>query len=632
MSTLFGLYHPGSPEVLESGIRVMREAMDYWQPDGVGIIRDGAVAFGHLLLHNTPESLHETQPYRLDDYWITADARIDNRTALLSLLKDPPAEGASAPDAVIILHLYREKGREAMPLLKGDFACAIWDPANQQLFCARDPIGVKNLFFARTGSGFAFASEIRGIIALPDADRSVDEAFVDCLLTGEDPSADQTFYQAVKRLQPGHHLVYREGQLKVERYWFPSLPPLLKLASRSDYLEAFRESFREAVRTRMRTVFPISAELSGGLDSSAVACVAASLIDDPGRLFTFSNVLAENPSGEKPYRDEEVFIDAVTRHCSIHQAVKIRSSGRSTPLAFHDLELEVNRGVDVYSAWWQEPLRREMAQRNIRVTLSGFGGDEAITNRSGWYFRDYLREGRYLRYLQASFQSGHYLQPGKIVLKAIAPGLARWRKAGNIRKSTPISYLKAGLRPPKPTRQAREDVPFKLEGYRGYLMQMVMREYTCQRIQSEGLFSIRHKLEPRFPLIDLDLVQLFLSLPLEIIGHPRKDRFLFREAMQDILPDSVRLRADKLVSAGIYYLQEARENAPFFLEWLREREKQPNGRFGSRIDLPTMINGWDPDNPVNRVEGNFIPKGSFQAECLLRIDELIEQQGFPMSG
>jgi asparagine synthase (glutamine-hydrolysing) len=632
MSTLFGLYHPGSPDALDAGIRTMRQAMDYWHPDGSGVIREGAVALGHLLLHNTPESLHETQPYRLDDYWITADARIDNRNELLSILKDPPPEGTRAPDAVIILHLYREKGRHAIPLLKGDFACAIWDPAKHQLLCARDQIGVKNLFFARTGAGFAFASEIRGIIALPDADRSVDDAFVDCLLTGDDPAADQTFYHTVKRLLPGHHVVFQGGEPEVERYWFPGLPPLLKLGSRSAYLDAFRESFREAVRRRMRTVFPISAELSGGLDSSAVTCIAASLVDDPGRLFTFSNVLAKNSSGEKPYRDEEAFIDDVTRHCGVRQVVKVSASGRSFPLAYHDLELDVNSGVDVYSAWWQEPLRREMSDRSIRVTLSGFGGDEAITNRSGWYFRDYLREGRYLRFLQAAVQGGHYMLPGKLALKAIAPGLARWMKAGRPRKLNTMSYLKAGLVPAKSLQQRQSDMPLKLDGYRGYLQQMIMRDYTCQRIQSEGLFAIRHKLEPRYPLIDLDLVQLFLSLPLEIIGHPRKNRFLFREAMEGILPDSVRLRSDKLVSAGIYYLQEARDNAPFFLEWLREREGRPGARFAGRINLTAMINGWDPGNTGNWVNGGFVPKGSFRAECLLRMDELIEQQRFPLSG
>jgi hypothetical protein len=102
--------------------------------------------------------------------------------------------------------------------------------------------------------------------------------------------------------------------------------------------------------------------------------------------------------------------------------------------------------------------------------------------------------------------------------------------------------------------------------------------------------------------------------------------------MEGILPDSVRLRSDKLVSAGIYYLQEARDNAPFFLEWLREREGRPGARFAGRINLTAMINGWDPGNTGNWVNGGFVPKGSFRAECLLRMDELIEQQRFPLSG
>jgi asparagine synthase (glutamine-hydrolysing) len=603
----------------------MRDAMDYWHPDGYGLLQDGPVALGHLLLYNTPESLHERQPYRLGAYWITANARIDNREDLLAQLKSPPPEGLKAPDAVLILHLFREQGREAMALLKGDFALAIWDQHRRELICARDPMGVKNLFYAKTAEGFAFASEIRGIIALSGADRTADELFVDCLLTDDDPSGEQTFYQSVKRLLPGHLLVYRGQQPEIHRFWIPKLPPLLKLGSRSAYLEAFREGLCTAVRKRLRTVYPVAVELSGGLDSSAVTCIAASLIDNPGRLYTFSNVLPKGPDGRKPYVDEEDFIDDVIRHCGIKQVVKVSGSGRPYPLALHDLELTVNGGVDVYSAYWQEPLRKEMSARNIRVTLSGFGGDEAITNRSNWYFRDYLREGRFFRFMRAAIEGGHYLVPIKILLKSIAPAIAQ-AAANRVRhRPVRISYLREDFR--KPFIPSPRNVQPQL-GYREYLLQMVSRDYIYQRIQSEGLFAIPHKLEPRFPLIDPDLVSLFLSMPLDLIGHPRQDRYFFREAMRGILPEPVRMRSDKLVSAGVYYLKEARENASFFVEWLRERQKHAGSGWAERINIEALVRGWDPGNPENTVNGGFSPKAAFRVECLLRMDERAERQNF----
>ena len=628
MSTLFGLHVPGAPDVLQAGIRTMMAAMDYWQADGRNTIHAGDLALGHLLLHNTPESIGEAQPYHLDGYWIAADARIDNREELHAFLKAPVPGGLKASDAALILHLYRENGSEIIARLRGDFAFAIWDRQRGELLCARDQMGVKNLFYGMTATGFAFASEIRGIISLPGADRTVDEAFVDCLLTDDDPSGDQTFYRSIKRLLPGHLLTYRGREPRIQRYWTPQLPSLLKLSSKADYLEAFREGLRTAVKRRLRSAFPMAAELSGGLDSSGVTCLASSLVDDPGRLYTFSNVLSAGPDGQKPYRDEEAHIDAVLRHCGIRQSVKITSSGREHPLDYHDLELEVNRGVDVYSAWWMEPMRREMSARNIRVSLSGFGGDEAITNRSGWYYRDYLLEGRYFRFLEAAIRGRHYTTPIRSMLKSMAPGLVR-RIAGHApNRRERISYLKQEL-PGAGKRDKGPRAGTSAGGYRAYLLGMLTRDYTWQRIQSEGLFSIRHRLEPRYPLIDLDLLELFLSMPLDMLGHPGQDRFLYREAMKGILPEMVRLRRDKLVSAGIYYLQESRDNAPFFLEWLRERQAHSDSGRSARIDIPAMIRGWDPENQQNCNSTGFRPRGSFRAECLLRLDELVELQHLP---
>ncbi len=624
MSTIFGLHHPGNPVILQDGMRAMMSAMDYWQADGRHTVNGQTMAMGHLLLHNTPESVGEIQPFCLDEYWIAADARIDNRELLFRLLQDPPPGGLQSPDAALILHLYREKGRDAMAMLRGDFALAIWDGRRQELLCARDPMGVKNLFYSKTGDNFAFASEIRGLLAVPGADKSADEHFIDCLLTDEDPSGEQTCYASIKRLLPGQLLVFREDQPEMIRYWTPRLPAALKLRSKADYLEAFREGLKTAVSRRLRTIFPIATELSGGLDSSAVTCVAASLVDDPGRLYSFSNVMPAGPEGQKSYRDEEDFIDTVIRHCGLRHSVKVTTSGRPHPLAFHDLELTVNSGVDVYSAWWMEPLRREMSVRNCRVSLSGFGGDEALTSRSNWYYKEYWKEGRYGRFLQAAVAGGHFSAAIRSAVKSLAPALAK-RVSGSVsRQKERVSYLRPDLDKPGPRGSLTRTE--SLEGFRGHLFKMVTRDYTWQRIQSEGLFAIPHRLEPRYPLIDLDLLEIYLSLPLDLLGHPRQDRYLFRESMRGILPETVRLRSDKLISAGVYYLQEARQNAPYFREWLAERQKNSAKGWATRINIASMVRGWDPENPENWSGQHFRPRGSFRAECLLRLDELADLQ------
>ncbi len=170
MSAIFGVFNLDGKPVSPDTLQAMQQAMAYWGPDGDGLLCEGGVGLGHLLLHNTPESLYESLPSKHQDtgLLITASARLDNREELCRALAVPHPVRPTLPDSTLILKAYEKWGDECPDRLLGDWAFAIWDPRQQRLFLARDHHGNTGLYYYANARCFAFASSLKGLLALPD--------------------------------------------------------------------------------------------------------------------------------------------------------------------------------------------------------------------------------------------------------------------------------------------------------------------------------------------------------------------------------------------------------------------------------------------------------------------------------
>src|SRR3989449_1054025 len=307
MSGIAGLWRLGGQPVEPAELESMTARLAHRGPDGTGAWREGPVALGHGMLHTTPESLREQQPLvgTRGDLVLAADARIDNRGELCSLLPAP----SDATDADLILAAYERWDETCPEHLLGDFAFAIWDAREQRLFCARDHFGVKPFYYHhRLGRLFAFASEIKGLLALPDVPRRLNETRVADYLVPLLEDKEITFYEEIVRLPPAHWMtVDREG-IRRQEYWSLDPEREIRLGSDDEYAAAFREIFTEAVRCRLRSAFPVGSMLSGGLDSSSIVCVARELLAQGGcpRPHTFSAVFDDVPEC-----DERRYIETV---------------------------------------------------------------------------------------------------------------------------------------------------------------------------------------------------------------------------------------------------------------------------------------------------------------------------------
>ncbi|MBK8809907.1 MAG: asparagine synthase (glutamine-hydrolyzing) [Acidobacteria bacterium] len=189
-------------------------------------------------------------------------------------------------DTEAIVHLYDRYGADCISYLRGMFAFAIWDETDRSLFIARDRVGKKPLLYAHRPNGdLVFGSEFRALLEHPDVPRDVDYEAIDSYLTYLCVPAPQTAFAAIRKLEPGHWLRWKDGKVETKRYWLPDFSRKIKI----DETEAIEETTRilkEATRLRMISEVPLGAFLSGGVDSSAVVALMAQLSDRPVKTFS----------------------------------------------------------------------------------------------------------------------------------------------------------------------------------------------------------------------------------------------------------------------------------------------------------------------------------------------------------
>ncbi len=385
---------PAERDLLER----MTQAVSHRGPDGAGLWCDGSVGLGHRLLHSTPESTWESSPTTSPDgsLVITADARLDNRDELIVDVGSNGRRRGEITDPELVLAAYEKWGDNCPARLLGDFAFAIWDRRRRRLFCARDPIGVKPFHYYCNGKKLLFASEIRQILEDPAVPLEPNRQTLTALLLDRVPAPESTLYEAVDRLRPAHSLTAENGFIRVRRHW--DLWPASEVHHRTEeeYIEHFREVFAEAVRSRLRSHGPVAALLSGGLDSSAIVCMAQELCRQgkaPDTGFeTYSLVFNTLPCDERPYIQEVVRKWGLSAN---HFAVEPEPGWLDFERALEcpDLLYRVNH-------YMMQGLLSQARRRGARVCLWGIGGDDLLT--SGFFhLTDLARTGRFLELVKA---------------------------------------------------------------------------------------------------------------------------------------------------------------------------------------------------------------------------------------
>lgn len=394
MSGILGLWRLDGAPVRKGELNDMASPMRRRGPEGVHIWRDGPVGLGHTLLATTPEAALEPLPliHEESGVTITADARLDNRDSLFEKL-DLAEERTAIGDGELILQSYLKWGNKCLEHLLGDFAFVIWDNRKQEIFCARDHLGLKQILYLHSENRFfACATDHEAILALPDVPRTINQArILDCL-TDHLESVDKTstMFLNIYRLPPGHRLTVSRLGLRIEQYWQLQPPEELQLASDLDYEEAFKQVFNEAVRARLRGGEIVGSMMSGGLDSSSIVAAARAIrgTQSFGPLSTLSAI------GDEDHPDngaETRSIRSMTQLEGIRPLLVSLDDMKKLAPAIYGSMCRMGEPFDG-SMNLIRAIYHTAHVNGLKVVLDGVGGDVAM--ETGHYGKRLIRQGK----------------------------------------------------------------------------------------------------------------------------------------------------------------------------------------------------------------------------------------------
>ena len=544
MSGIGGIYNFETRPVDPWELTVLSQALAERGPDGGNELSNGRVAMVHRAFHTTAESRREQQP--LVSVWghtLCWDGRLDNRDELLAFF----ANECDRTDAGLVLAAYHKWGAGFPARLIGDFSLSLWDPSLQTLFLARDPFGVRPLYYFRNNEKLIWSSTLTSLLALPCIEPEVNDEYVaGCFALY--PEVSSTPYRRLTAVEPGQVITVKKDQFQTARFWRPVESAEIRYANDRDYEEQFKHLFREAVACRLRSDRPIWSELSGGLDSSSVIFMADRIRAEeqssapPIKTLSFT----DNPSAT--FFDHR-FIEVVEKARG-RRGVHIDGGGHWIQIAspedgFISTPLTSLCVVDLHHRLWQH-----MKDDGARVLLSGLGGDQVTWSNlePGPELGDLLRELKPIelhRRLQVWSEATHlpYTQLlWQEVLLPLLPRSTRARFQNQIEisewlDSDFVERLKIKERLVLP----KDPFDFKLPSKR---IQSSRIWYIVMNIARGDHFE--HAVyEKTYPFLHRPLVEFVMNVPIAQKLRPDETRSLMRRALRDLLPQRILNRRNK---------------------------------------------------------------------------------------
>ena len=386
-------------------------SISYRGPDESGIYNSPCATLGNVRL-SIVDLTTGRQPLQdqTGRYWIVYNGEIFNYRELRAELEKKDYHFSTQSDTEVLVQLYAHEGRECLNKLNGQFAFAIWDKQKEELFLARDRVGIRPLYYNLNNGVFTFASEIKALFESDHIPRELSPESLTQVYTFWSTISPYTPFKNIYELSPGHYMVFNREGIKTERFWNLDFTEKSSGMSLPDALDRFHELFTSAVRLRLRADVEVAAYLSGGIDSSATVAYIKDI--EPGILNTFSIGFEEKDFDESGYQEEAVkFLD--TNHKSITCSSK--DIADSFPRVVWHSETPVTRTAPAPMMILSKLVR----DNNIKVVITGEGSDEML---AGY---DIFREAIIRRFWAS--QPGSSMRP--ILLKKIYPDIPHLRNA-----------------------------------------------------------------------------------------------------------------------------------------------------------------------------------------------------------
>jgi asparagine synthase (glutamine-hydrolysing) len=573
-------------------VQRMMDMMVHRGPDDEGTYVEQQVVLGHRRL-SIIDLNNGKQPICNEDgtVWVVFNGEIYNFRQLREELLQAGHRFKTQTDTEVIVHLYEQYGEQCVDRLSGMFAFAVWDVRKKKLILARDRVGIKPLYYSLGKKSLTFASEMRALIADSSVEREVDPQVIDRFLTFLYTPGPETMFRSIRKLPPGHYLIYEDGKVQIQEYWNIRFPTETRNRSIEDTTAELIELLRETVRNHMISDVPVGILLSGGVDSTGLLSFCAEETNKNLQTFTIGF------GGEK-FADERTYARLVAqRYGSKHHEMTI------SPDDFRDF-------LPSYVRHMEEPVCEapaialyyvtRLASEHVKVLISGEGGDEAFAG-----YQNY----RNLAWLERIKQMGWPWAGGaQLMLNGLsAMGVSRFtRYAALMELPLEEYYYSRSAGPLSPFVRLKEDLyatDFQAQIDPELSLQYVRKCFGDVENQSPlnkmlyvdtktwlpddllikaDRMTMANSVELRVPLLDHKILEFAANLPGEYKLHGFTTKYILKKALKGRVPKQVigRKKAGLPVPLQSWISGELRE---FSRDLLLDRRTLARGYFKKSV-------------------------------------------------
>jgi len=519
-------------------------------PDGESCHVDGSVALLYRPFHTTAESRREKQPhFSRRGFILTWDGRLDNRDELVPELRSQL--DANPTDVAIVAAAFDHWETNCFRRIVGDWAVSIWKPEQRELLFAADYMAIRHIFYYQKNNQVWWSTDLGPLVLLSGAKFHVDDDYIAGYFA-HDPDAHLTPYREIRQVPPGQFVRFRNGNASVERFWRFSPKSRIRYKTDAEYQEHFRRLFRQSVRRRLRSDSPILAELSGGLDSSSIVCMADDIIANEEEQFPRLDTISYYDNTE-PNGDDSIYFPKIEQQRG-RVGIHIDSSKvGNAPASLEFSEFRALPGALGAGRRLGEERADVVLRCGYRAVLSGIGGDEFMGGVPDprAHLADLIVQFKLISLAkQLTAWSLLKRRPWvQLLWESATDVLPASLGQYLVREAKVESWIRRDFakRTRLAVRQLDVDEHFGLwlptrRGYVGgvHLMACKLAKLTPPASALE---------EGRHPYLDQNLIEFILSIPASQLLRPGERRSLMRRSLAGIVPDEILSRRTKQVGA-----------------------------------------------------------------------------------
>jgi asparagine synthase (glutamine-hydrolysing) len=558
MSAIFGIIDFTGRPIAQEWIRSMQTDLAHRGPDGEGLYQEPGVALGHKLLQVTPESIYDRSPYEEHGFVITANARLDQREAIMDRLGIPSSEREIITDPLLLLRSFRKFGKDFLKDIYGDFAFAIWDQRKKELFCARDQIGIKPFVYYHQDGRFVFSTETKALVRLPIVKTEIDFFLMRDNSMGFEDTPNDPEWKNIFYLNSAHFLNINPKNIVIRRYWDLEYKENNLYKTEQQTALALKELLTKVIDDHSRVIGQVGVPLSGGLDSSTITCIAARKFTKENKnIVTASSVLDPNVDVGR-LKDEKEFIDEVLKQePNIEPTFVYHSEMNFLNGLEEKFEKHYSRVGPLY--YNDEALNKQFQKKSVRRVLSGVLGDATTSNSTILPLPYLLAQGKIKTFLNLSrkYRENMNLPLFHHVVRNIIQPLIPFFLLDSL-------YFILGKRSPWDISDL--PIPLSISSKEKAVMKKRMKS-SYKKFYFDVIFDFgkniwrtdyevfdeewdcgpaHFQLEYTYPLLDRRLIEFLVQVPVAHFYAGGLNRGLIREAMKGTLPEKIRLRRSKI--------------------------------------------------------------------------------------